>query len=56
MTAGVGIAALLGNFGNWALSYAADKEPIKIGVLHSLERHDGDQRSVAARRRVDGGR
>ena len=36
MTAGVGIAALLGNLGNWALSYAADKEPIKIGVLHSL--------------------
>src|SRR5262250_1293181 len=34
--AGVGIAALLGNLGNWALSYAADKEPIKIGVLHSL--------------------
>lgn len=36
MTAGVGIAALLGNFGNWSLSYAADKQPIKIGVLHSL--------------------
>ena len=36
MTAGVGIAALLGNLGHWALSYAADKEPIKIGVLHSL--------------------
>src|SRR5215469_8214253 len=36
VTAGVGIAALLGNLGNWALSYAADKEPIKIGVLHSL--------------------
>src|SRR2546423_3308538 len=34
--AGVGIAALLGNLGHWALSYAADKEPIKIGVLHSL--------------------
>src|SRR5262245_36954152 len=34
--AGVGIAAFLGNLGNWALSYAADKEPIKIGVLHSL--------------------
>src|SRR5438094_3979160 len=33
---GVGAAALLGNLGNWALSYAADKEPIKIGVLHSL--------------------
>src|SRR5215218_3329236 len=36
VTAGVGIAALLGNLGNWALSYGADKEPIKIGVLHSL--------------------
>lgn len=34
--AGVGIASLLGNLGNWALSYAADKEPIKVGVLHSL--------------------
>ena len=34
--AGVGIAALLGNLGHWALSYAADKEPIKVGVLHSL--------------------
>src|SRR5262245_64061672 len=34
--AGVGIAALLGNLGYWALSYAADKEPIKVGVLHSL--------------------
>src|SRR5918997_546925 len=33
---GVGAAALLGNLGHWALSYAADKEPIKIGVLHSL--------------------
>src|SRR3954469_22888600 len=33
---GVGAMALLGNLGNWALSYAADKEPIKIGVLHSL--------------------
>ena len=33
---GVGAAALLGNLGNWALSYAADKEPIKVGVLHSL--------------------
>jgi len=35
-TASVGVAALLGNLGNWALSYAADKEAIKIGVLHSL--------------------
>src|SRR5512132_2141248 len=34
--AGLGVAALLGNLGNWALSHAADKEPIKIGVLHSL--------------------
>ncbi len=34
--AGIGIAALLGNLGHWALSYGADKEPIKIGVLHSL--------------------
>ena len=33
---GIGVAALLGNLGNWALSYGADKEPIKIGVLHSL--------------------
>ena len=33
---GIGIAALLGNLGNWALSYGADKEPIKVGVLHSL--------------------
>src|SRR2546430_9078060 len=36
MTAGVGVAALLGDVGGWALSYAADKEPIKIGVRHSL--------------------
>src|SRR3954468_17961918 len=36
VVAGIGVAALLGNLGNWALSYAADKEPIKIGVLHSL--------------------
>lgn len=36
VTAGVGIAAVLGNLGNWALSYAADKAPIKIGILHSL--------------------
>src|SRR5678809_1801927 len=36
MTAGVGIAALLGNLGYWALSYAEDKEPIKVGLLHSL--------------------
>ena len=28
--AGVGIAALLGNLGYWALSYAEDKEPIKV--------------------------
>src|SRR4026209_2266793 len=34
--AGVGIAALLGNLGHWALSYAADKAPIKVGVLLSL--------------------
>ena len=34
--AGLGVAALLGNLGQWALSYAADKEPIKIGVQHSL--------------------
>ena len=34
--AGLGVAALLGNLGQWALSYAADKEPVKIGVLHSL--------------------
>src|SRR5688500_8071372 len=36
VTAGAGIAALLGNLGHLALSYAADKAPIKIGVLHSL--------------------
>ncbi len=36
VVAGAGVAALLGNLGGWALSYAADKEPIKIGVLHSL--------------------
>ncbi|MGH7180788.1 MAG: transporter substrate-binding protein, partial [Nitrospiraceae bacterium] len=36
IVAGVGVASLLGNLGNWALSYAADKEPIKIGILHSL--------------------
>ncbi len=34
--AGFGVAALLGNLGNYALSYAADKEPVRIGVLHSL--------------------
>jgi urea transport system substrate-binding protein len=34
--AGIGMAALLGNLGGWALSYAADKGPIKIGILHSL--------------------
>ena len=34
--AGFGVAALLGNLGNWALSHAADKGPIKIGILHSL--------------------
>ena len=36
VAAGIGVAALLGNLGNWALSYAAGKEPIKIGILHSL--------------------
>src|SRR5438046_5667387 len=36
MTAGVGGAARGGDVGGCALSYAADKEPIKIGVLHSL--------------------
>ncbi len=34
--AGFGVAALLGNLGNYALSYAADKEPVQIGILHSL--------------------
>ncbi len=34
--AGLGIAAVLGNLGTWALSLAADNEPIKVGVLHSL--------------------
>lgn len=33
---GAGIAALLGNLGHWALSYAANVEPVKIGILHSL--------------------
>ncbi|HEV8327969.1 MAG TPA: urea ABC transporter substrate-binding protein [Nitrospiraceae bacterium] len=36
VAAGIGVAALLGNLGNWALSYAAGGEPIKVGVLHSL--------------------
>ena len=36
MAGTVGVAALLGNLGYWALSYAADKGPIKIGILHSL--------------------
>lgn len=34
--AGIGIAAMLGNLGTWALSLGADTEPIKVGVLHSL--------------------
>lgn len=34
--AGLGIAAVLGNLGAWALSFGADTEPIKVGVLHSL--------------------
>ncbi|HUM41225.1 MAG TPA: transporter substrate-binding protein, partial [Nitrospira sp.] len=34
--AGLGIAAVLGNLGTWALSWGADNEPIKVGVLHSL--------------------
>ncbi|GAB1723432.1 MAG: putative branched-chain amino acid transport protein (ABC superfamily, peri_bind) [Nitrospira sp.] len=34
--AGIGIAAILGNLGTWALSLGADTEPIKVGVLHSL--------------------
>src|SRR5215210_5503668 len=33
---GLGVAAMLGNLGHWALSYGGDKEPIKVGVLHSL--------------------
>lgn len=36
VAAGIGVAALLGNLGNYALSYAAGGPPIKIGVLHSL--------------------
>jgi urea transport system substrate-binding protein len=36
VAAGVGVAALLGNLGNYALSYAAGGPPIKIGILHSL--------------------
>jgi urea transport system substrate-binding protein len=37
VAAGVGVAALLGNLGNWALTYSAyAAEPIKVGVLHSL--------------------
>ncbi len=35
VAAGVGAAAMLGNLGNWALSYGAG-EPVKCGVLHSL--------------------
>ena len=34
--AGIGIAAVLGNLGTWALSLGADTEPIQVGVLHSL--------------------
>lgn len=34
--AGIGIAAILGNLCSWASSAAADPEPIKVGVLHSL--------------------
>ena len=34
--AGIGITAILGNLGTWALSLGADNEPIKVGVLHSL--------------------
>jgi urea transport system substrate-binding protein len=33
---GMSAATLVGNLGNWAMSYATEKEPIKIGVLHSL--------------------
>ncbi|CUS36726.1 hypothetical protein COMA2_260002 [Candidatus Nitrospira nitrificans] len=36
VAAGVGVAALVGNLGQYALSYAAGGPPIKIGVLHSL--------------------
>ena len=37
VAAGVGVAALLGNLGHWALSYTAEAaEPVKVGVLHSL--------------------
>ena len=36
VAAGVGVAALLGNLGQYALSYAAGGPPIKIGILHSL--------------------
>jgi urea transport system substrate-binding protein len=37
VAAGVGVAALLGNLGHWALSYTAyAAEPVKVGVLHSL--------------------
>jgi urea transport system substrate-binding protein len=36
VAAGVGVAALLGNLGHYALSYAAGGPPIKIGILHSL--------------------
>ncbi|NGZ04100.1 MAG: hypothetical protein CV090_13755, partial [Nitrospira sp. WS238] len=35
VAAGVGVAALLGQLGQYALSYAASGPPIKIGVLHS---------------------
>ena len=36
VAAGVGVAALLGNLGQYALSYGAGGPPIKIGILHSL--------------------
>src|SRR4029079_7483719 len=36
VAAGVGVGALLGNLGQYALSYAAGGPPIKIGILHSL--------------------
>ena len=39
VVAGIGVAALLGNLGNWALSYAADAEPMKMMIpatIHNL--------------------
>ena len=54
--AGIGVAAVLGNLGHWALSFGAENEPIKVGVLHSLSGTMAISGSVVEGRRVDGGR